>query len=321
MILFVACSSGKAGEGATTDTAVAAEVAVAPKVNIQRPAFSADTAYAFVEKLVSFGPRVPNTDAHHKSGDWLVKQLKDFGWTVTEQEAELKAFDGTELKARNIFAQINPEDSVRTLLIAHYDSRPWADQDPDPEKRNEPVLGANDGASGVGVILEIARQLSQQKSQAGIDILFVDAEDYGDPESSDDEDTYCLGSQYFAENIPYEENVNAHGILLDMVGSPGAQFAFETFSKQANAQLLATLWDNAEALGYGNFFIKQQGGAVTDDHIYLTQGGIPTIDIIDYRINGYMGFDPTWHTSHDDMKNISKETLKAVGETVMTVLK
>lgn len=321
LLFFGACASNnKANEAAdtaqTTDSTAAAEVIP----TIPRPAFNADTAYSFVKELVDFGPRVPNTSAHVKSGDWLVKKLKEFGFSVTEQKADLEAFDGTTLKARNIFAQINPKDSVRTLLIAHWDSRPWADKDPDPEKREEPVLGANDGASGIGVILEIARQLQLQQSTAGVDILFIDAEDWG---SYDKEDSWALGTSYFVKNPIIADYKPTQSILLDMVGSPDAKFAFEYFSKQANYDLLMELWDNAQALGYGNYFVKENGGMLTDDHVVLNEAGIPTIDIVDYRpINEFNGsFDPVWHTTADDMRNISPKTLAAVGETVMTVIK
>lgn len=319
MLLLGACASNNKANMAA-DTATANDSIAAPALpKIARPAFSADTAYMFVAQLMSFGPRVPNTSAHVKSGDWLVKKLKEFGFAVTEQKAELQAFDGTELKARNIFAQINPNDSVRTLLVAHYDSRPWADQDPDPEKRTEPVPGANDGASGIGVILEIARQLHLQNSNSGVDILFVDAEDWG---TTDDEESWSLGTTYFTQNLPIENYSPTQSILLDMVGSPDAKFGFEYFSKQANSALLEELWDNAEALGYGNYFHRGDGGMLTDDHIPLNHAGIPTIDIVDYRSeSNHAGFDPVWHTTHDDIKNISPKTLGAVGETVMTVIR
>ena len=318
VIIFGSCAANNKASEAAVDTADSTNAVVEATPKIPRPAFNADSAYLFVDQLVAFGPRVPNTSAHVKSGDWLVKQLKSMGWDVTEQKTDLEAFDGTVLKARNIFAQINPEDTTRILLVAHWDSRPWSDKDPDPEKKEEPVLGANDGASGVGVILEIARQLSKQNSTAGVDILFVDAEDWG---TEDKEESWCLGTRYFAENSPYNENQKVQGILLDMVGSPNAQFRYEYFSKMANSPLLEELWTNAAGLGYSNLFIKADGGAVTDDHLPLTERGIPTIDIIDYRNDGnYIGFDPVWHTSKDDMKNISKETLGAVGETVLSII-
>lgn len=307
LLLCGACSAGKAEK--------AAEGAEAPAA--VRPPFDADSAYAFVERLVTFGPRVPNTEAHRKAGDWLAATLRGYGWDVTEQRATLEAFDGTPLQARNIFGRLNPETEERLLLLAHWDSRPWADSDPDPQKRSQPVPGANDGASGVGVLLETARQLSAAGSKAGVDILFVDAEDWG---SHDDEDSWALGTRHFAENPPADGYRPSGAILLDMVGSPQASFGYEYFSAQANPSLLRKVWRKAAALGHGKYFHTGFGGAVTDDHVELIKRGIPAIDIIDYRNSGgYTGFDPVWHTAADDMRNISTETLRAVGETVLAV--
>lgn len=303
-----ACSSGKARDAGQPSTAELSRK--------EASAFDADSAYAFVAAMMDFGPRVPNTEAHARTGDWLAGKLRGYGWEVTEQKAIIPAFDGTQLRARNIFAQINPDLPDRTLLLAHWDSRPWADEDPDPAKRALPVPGANDGASGVGVILEIARQL--QGSGAAVDVLFVDAEDWG---SHDDEDSWALGTRHFAQNPPVEGYRPARAILLDMVGSPDATFGHEYFSMQANPALVEKLWSTAAALGHGNFFRPQFGGAVTDDHVELIKQGIPAVDIIDYRLSpDYQGFDPAWHTTADDLDGISPRTLRAVGETVLTLI-
>lgn len=312
LLLLISCSAGRNVGG--SDSAESE----APEAPMAAPAFDADSAYAFVERIVAFGPRVPNTEAHRLSGDALTAQLRSYGWDVIEQKATLTAFDGTPLKARNIFARINPEKPNRMLLMAHWDSRPWADADPDPAKQSLPVLGANDGASGLGVLLEIARQLSLQKSGASVDILFTDAEDWG---SHEDEDSWALGTRYFAQNPPVAGYRPSQAILLDMVGSPNATFGYEYFSRQSNPALLEKVWSAALSLGHGKYFHTGFGGAITDDHIELIKAGIPSIDIIDYRQgNGYEGFDPVWHTSRDDMQNISRETLGAVGQTLMKVL-
>lgn len=312
LLLLISCSAGRnVGEGDSAESE-------APEAPTAAPAFDADSAYAFVERIVAFGPRVPNTEAHRLSGDALTAQLRSYGWDVIEQKATLNAFDGTPLKARNIFARINPEKPNRLLLMAHWDSRPWADADPDPAKQSLPVLGANDGASGLGVLLEIARQLSLQKSGAAVDILFTDAEDWG---SHEDDDSWALGTRYFAQNPPVAGYRPSQAILLDMVGSPNASFGYEYFSRQSNPALLEKVWSAALSLGHGKYFHTGFGGAITDDHIELIKAGIPSIDIIDYRQgNGYEGFDPVWHTSRDDMQNISRETLGAVGQTLMKVL-
>lgn len=308
---FVGCSAGKADGNAEAETETAVEV--------EAPAFSADSAYSYVKRMVDFGPRVPNTEAHRKAGDWLVSQLKGFGWDVTEQRAALRAFDGTTLQARNIFARLNPEASDRILLLAHWDCRPWADQDPDPAKQKQPVDGANDGASGVGVLLEVARQLGAEKFQKGVDILFVDAEDWGD---DGDEDSWALGTQYFMENPPVVGYSPREAILLDMVGSPDATFGYEYFSQQVNPALLQRMWAAGRVLGHDKYFVGRSGGAVTDDHVVLIEHGIPAIDVIDYRTApGHYGFDPVWHTTADTMDNISPATLRAVGETLLYVVK
>lgn len=310
-MLLGACSAGKpSGDDTVTDIPGASTIAA--------PAFEADSAYAYIERLMEFGPRVPNTEAHRKSGDMLAGMLRDFGWNVSEQTMILKAFDGTDLQSRNIFAQINPEKGNRLLLLAHWDCRPWADEDPDPEKRAQPVPGANDGASGIGVLLEIARQLSLQQSDAAVDMLLVDAEDWG---SHTDDDSWALGTRYFAENPPVAGYRPAGAILLDMVGSPDARFGYEYYSAQSNPALLQKVWNAAFRLGHDNYFHTGFGGAITDDHIELIKKGIPSIDIIDYRTEGATeGFDPVWHTTRDTMDNISPATLRAVGETLMMVL-
>lgn len=280
--------------------------------------FNADSAYNYLAKQVSFGPRVPNTEAHQKAGDWLVGELNRHGVKTMEQKAKLKAFDGTILNARNIFGQINPEAQDRVLLLAHWDCRPWADQDPDPEKQKLPVDGANDGASGVAVLLEIARQLAANPIKKGVDILFVDAEDWGE---DGDDDSWALGTQYFAANPPLQNYNPKYAILLDMVGGDGATFCREYFSEQSAPNVAEAIWQTANKLGYGEMFINRLGTAVLDDHVQLIKAGIPAIDIIDYRVKGQTGFDPRWHTSGDNLEGISGKTLGAVGSTLLTFLR
>lgn len=279
--------------------------------------FDADSAYMYLARQVAFGPRVPNTEAHQNTGDWLVSELKRHGAQVTEQKANLKAFDGTILNARNIFAQINPEAKERILLLAHWDCRPWADQDPDPQKRVLPVDGANDGASGVAVLLELARQLSLHPVDKGIDILFVDAEDWG---SEGDDESWALGTKYFVEH-PIIKNYNPRfAILLDMVGGDGAIFCREYFSERSAPSVAEAVWNSAIKAGYGDKFLNRLGSAIMDDHVQLIRAGIPSIDIIEYHPDGESGFNPRWHTTSDNLDGISKETLKAVGQTLTNFL-
>lgn len=308
-VLFICgCSNGRASESNGNADQVESMTA---------PAFDADSAYSYVKRQVDFGPRVPGTQAHTRTGEWLIAELERRGAQVTPQRATLTAFDGTPLPALNIFARFNPEAEGRTLLLAHWDSRPWADKDPDISKRSTPVDGANDGASGVGVLLEIARQLQLTGSTQGVDILLVDAEDWG---SDGDEDSWALGARHFMENISDVAGAGyrpRQAILLDMVGAPEATFHVEYFSQQAAPALVKKIWDRAATLGYGEIFPYRMGGAVTDDHVQLIDHGIPTVDIIDYRADG---FDPAWHTTADGIGNISPATLKAVGTVVLSVV-
>lgn len=319
LVLLMACgSAGSPEQGSTTTTTPQTTV-----VTSKAPTFEADSAYTYVANQVAFGPRVPNSKAHKQCGDYLAAELTRFGAQLYVQEANLKAYDGTLLEARNLIGSYNPEQSKRALLFAHWDSRPYSDHDPDPANLRKPLDGADDGASGVGVLLEIARQLGQQAPSIGVDILFCDAEDYGTPEFVDDykPDTWCLGSQFWAKN-PHVKNYKAEfGILLDMVGGKGATFFREYQSKRAAAPILEMVWSKARDLGYGKYFINADGGAITDDHQYVISGrGIPSIDIINYDPDTETGFAPYWHTQQDNMDNIDRETLKAVGQTVLEVI-
>ncbi len=289
----------------------------------QVPAFSADSARKFVEQQVNFGPRVPNSKAHELCSAYLSATLKKFGATVTEQKATLTAFNGTKLNSVNIIGSFNTESKERILLFSHWDSRPWSDHDPDQSKRNQPVQGANDGASGVGVLLEIARQAGIQKPAIGIDIIFFDAEDYGATENTtgNTEDSWCLGTQYWCKN-PHTPGYTARfGILLDMVGAPGAKFYKEQISMQFAAHVVNKVWSTASRLEFGQYFIDDQGGGITDDHLYVNRmANIPSIDIIQYDPASGSGFGAYWHTTNDTMENIDKNTLFAVGTTLLNVI-
>lgn len=277
--------------------------------------FSPDSAYSFIDRQVSFGPRVPGSQAHAECADWLEAKLRSYADSVIIQRATLTAFDGTPLPMRNIFAQFNPDAPDRTLLLAHWDCRPWADNDPDPAKQSLPVDGANDGASGVGVLMEIARLLKAYPSDRGIDILFVDAEDWG---SDGDDESWALGTKYFAQHPPVAGYRPARAVLLDMVGGENTRFHREYFSQQYAAPLLDEVWQAAGRAGCSSIFVNQPGAAVTDDHLELIKAGIPAIDIIGSGESG--GFPPTWHTADDNMSHISRATLDAVGKTIINWL-
>lgn len=295
------------------------------KIDPVGPAFSADSAYAFTQAQCDFGPRAMNTEGHDRCGSWIVNKFRQYGCVVTSLRADLKGYDGTVLKSQNIWARIHPERTERILLCAHWDSRPWADNDPDSANWHKPILAANDAASGVAVMLEIARLLQRDTTlRVGVDFVCFDAEDWGTPqwaESEGGDNSWALGAQYFAANLPYGFHVR-YGILLDMVGGEGARFYKEGMSMQFAPEIVKKVWRAARKAGYGNFFPRQEGGMVTDDHIPLNQTAhIPTIDIIPFYPDcAQSSFGPTWHTLNDNMQHISRNTLKAVGQTMIQVI-
>ena len=304
-----ACKSKKQGseEGTTTET-----------TTVTAPDFNADSAYAYVDQQVAFGPRVTNTSAHQRCGDYLIAKLKQFGCEVTVQSFTATTYNGIKLNARNIVGSINPQAAKRILLASHWDSRPVSDQD--SVTKNKPVLGANDGASGVGVLLEMAQSIQQatSKPDVGVDLVFFDAEDWGNGDEAKDEYIgFCLGSQYWAAH-PHKPGYSAYfGVLLDMVGAKGATFPKEGNSMQVAPTVVNNIWQTASKMGLNRFFVDAAGGAITDDHLPVNKvAKIPMIDIIHTDV-GTGGFFKDWHTAHDDMANIDKGTLKAVGQVLL----
>ena len=285
--------------------------------------FDKDSAYQYIADQVAFGPRVPGTESHIACGNYLVEKLRKFGAdTVIEQQAVVEAFNGDKLPIKNIFAQFNPSALNRVLLVAHWDSRPWANMERNDERRALPIPGANDGASGVGVILEIARNINMKTPDCGVDVLFTDAEDYGSTSGfTNNDESWCLGTQYWVKNMPYNSiNRPAYGILLDMVGGTGARFHRELASHNDARPATIKIWSEAKNLGYEDIFINKVGGAIVDDHTFLIEAGIPTTDIIEHVSEVTGSFPATWHTLDDDIQHISKETLDAVGNTVLNVI-
>lgn len=284
-----------------------------PVASVQAPDFNAENAYKAVSSQLAFGPRVPGTSAQTKCAAWIEAEFKKVADTVYVQKANVKqVITNKTYPAINVIASFNPNAAERVLLLAHWDSRPWADED--SVNKEKPIMAADDGASGVAVLLEIARCLKLQKPAIGVDILLVDAEDVGKSEWT--EESYCLGTQYWAKN-PHVAGYKAKaGVCLDMVGSKGAQFPLESFSRNYAAEIQRKIWDIGNRLGYSDFFRYTDGGSITDDHVVVNElAGIPCVDIINLRPDGRFG--DYWHTHRDDISIIDKTTLKAVGQTVL----
>ncbi|MBI2968754.1 MAG: M28 family peptidase [Bacteroidetes bacterium] len=290
---------------------------------VSTPLFNSDTAYLFIREQLAFGSRVPNTPAHDSCASYLTDLLKNYGADVTVQKTAVTAFNGSRLNIQNIIGSYLPYHQGRILLCAHWDTRPFADND--TAGTDTPIPGASDGASGVAVLLEIARLFKAIPPPVGVDIIFFDAEDFGSNEISVYEnryETYCLGSQYWAQN-PHRPGYHArYGILLDMVGAKGAQFVQENISLRYAPDIVEKVWNTAAGLGYSDIFVFQRASFLgADDHLYINRyAKIPTIDIIHFDPGTKSGF-PSWHHTHrDDLPLIDKNTLKAVGQTLLEVV-
>ena len=263
-----------------------------------------------------------STKAWDECSKYLATKLKSFDAVVKIQKAPIKTYDGKEHVLRNIIASFSIERNSRIALFAHWDSRHVADHD--TINQNQPILGANDGGSGVGVLLEIARNISKKNPEIGVDIILFDAEDYGQPENSSYPimtDSWCLGSQYWSKN-PHTTNYYAkYGILLDMVGSEKARFRKEGISSYYASNIIEKVWGMAHQSGYSDYFIYKSSPQIMDDHYYVnTLAGIPTVDIIEFDPATETNFNKHWHTHADNMNNINRQTLKAVGQTVLNVI-
>lgn len=288
-------------------------------VELSIPSFSSDSAYNHIEKQLSFGFRTPGSVGQKNCANWMEQQLKQYCDTVYRQSVTVKGGDGKSLPCINLIGSINPNAKRRILLLTHWDSRPWADED--DSAQTKPILAADDAASGVGVLIELSRQIQLQKisPDLGIDIFFTDVEDYGKTEWG--EDSYCLGTQYWARNPHVAGYTADFGILLDMVGAKGATFPMEGISAQYAGEIQRNVYQAAHRAGYSSYFPFVQGGGITDDHKYVNELiRIPTIDIININANSNQVFKPHWHTHDDNMNIIDRATLKAVGQTLLQVV-
>lgn len=314
LMTFIACNSDKPVNNTTVNTP--------EPVKLLAPDFNADSAFAFVKTQVDFGPRVPGSAGHAACALWLESKLKEYCDTVIVQRFQAKAYDGKLLNGKNIIASFKPGSGNRILLSAHWDTRHVADQD--TEKRDVPIDGANDGGSGVGVLIEIARQLKLNNTNAPLDIILFDIEDYGQPDDSNFpamEHSYCLGSQYWARNMHVFNYYARFGINLDMVGAENARFTQEGTSMQFAGDIMNRVWKIASECGYGEYFPTERTKPIIDDHYYVNAlARIRSIDIIHYDASTSSNFWKHWHTHDDTIDKISKNSLKAAGQTVLEVI-
>ena len=321
LIAFVSCENDKTPKQISTQKT--------EKKTVKVPSFNGDSAYYFVKALCDFGPRVPGSMAHQQCAEWMVKTLNSYADTVFVQDFKTRVYDGKVFDGQNIIAAFNPEAKKRIIVAAHWDSRPYADNDSNEANWKKPIDGANDGASGCGVMMEMARVMKTHPTDEniGIDLIFFDLEDYGAPkwadESLHDDLAWGLGSQYWSKK-PHIDGYKAYyGILLDMVGAANPRFPKEYYSQTNAAWVQNKVWRTARDMGYTDSFTNELGDPINDDHIYMIHyAGIPTIDLIhlvgdDDRTSCFF---PYWHTVNDNIEQIDVKTLQMVGNVVMKVV-
>lgn len=319
LVLFLLASCG-GGDKKPSESASASEAPAAPPAPVAIPAFDAASAYGFVEKQLSFGPRDPGSKGHEACRAWMVEQFRSFGAEVTEQSFKAKKLDGGTYNATNVIASFNPDAPQRILLSAHWDTRAHGDYDPEESRRKSPIPGADDGGSGVAVLLEVARQLGANPIPFGVDIVLFDAEDQG-LDNGRDPMSWCQGAQHWGRN-PHVKGYKARfGVHLDMVGTANPRFAREGYSRSYAPDVLDKVWRLAQGMGFGMFFVNDLENPVIDDHKYVNEyARIPTINIINKPLGSQTGFGPHWHTHGDDIEVIDQGTMRAVGQVVLAVV-
>lgn len=288
---------------------------------VATPDFNADSAYRFAAEQLAFGFRHPGTKGHEQCARYLATTMGRWCDTVIVQPFTTTLWDGQKVEGKNIIASLNPERDRRILLAAHWDSRQWADHDLDTNNWHRPLPGANDGASGIAVLMEMARTMSAMRPDVGVDFVMFDVEDQGIAEWAGryEDNTWCKGSQHWAKN-PHRMFYQAeYGILYDMVGTDQPRFTKEEISMNFAQGLMNRLWNCAAGLGYGGIFVDELSGAILDDHLYVNQIlRIPTIDIVQNSPN--CSFYPHWHTTGDNLDAINKETIRTVATVSMKVI-
>lgn len=315
VFLLASCNNDKKDNRSTNNN-------TPPKTKVKVPSFNKDSAFYFVEKQLAFGPRVPGTKTHQACKNWFIEKFESYGADVIDQAFTANIYTGDKWSSNNIIAQFNPKHKNRVILSAHWDSRFIAEEDSDKNKKNDPIPGADDGGSGVGVLIEIARLISENPIDLGVDIILWDAEDQGERGGvQGSERTWCLGSQYWATNQHTKNYRPLYGINLDMVGAKNPRFAKDDVSMKYASKTMNKVWKLAMAMGFTDMFTNESSGGLTDDHLFINiMAGIPMIDIINQPKGSRTGFGPHWHTHNDDISAIDKRTLKVVGQVVTATI-
>jgi glutaminyl-peptide cyclotransferase len=297
LVCLIAACKGDAKEGS------AAQRAGVPTATAT--GFNGSAAYNYAKAQVGFGPRVPGTSAARQAGDWIIRQMRARADTVIVQSFTYTTADGKKLPLRNILARFRPDLSERVLYVTHWDSRPISESAATEAERKMPVPGANDGASGVGMFVALGDVLKKTKPNVGVDLLFTDGEDYG--QFGPPEVDVLIGAKYFATHLPSPDYKPLYGVLWDMIGDKDLRIPYEMNSFQQAPEVVSRVWQTAADLGYGNVFVQESGGQITDDHIPLLNAGLRVIDVIDLTY-------PPHHTPHDTMDKISAKSLGTVGD-------
>ena len=313
-MLLVSCGQKNAK---TTDV----EVAKIDYSQVAVPTFVADSAYKYVAEQLEFGYRIPGTKAWNECAGYLANKMSQWCDTVIVQNFTTTLWDNSNLKGKNIIASLDPQNQKRILLGAHWDSRQWADHDPNEDNHKQPLLGANDGASGIGTLMEMARVMSEMRPGVGIDFIFFDVEDQGQPDWVEEyqDNTWCLGSQYWAQNphVPYYTAV--YGVLFDMVGTQNPRFTKEQVSRMYASGITNKIWMVAGELGYSSIFEDSETDPILDDHMYVNQIiGIPMVDIVQNTV-GHSFFE-YWHTVNDNLDAVDKNSMKIVADVTMKTI-